>query len=311
MKSTSASIALLAALAVPAVGCGAETPPPTPWNLETADLVFMSNRTGDAEIYLLRGGSTEWINLTNNPAADNWPEWSPDGTRIAFQSNRDGKLDIWVMDTDGSNQVRLTDDPDHDYLPAWSPDGTKITFTSWRQEPGDTERTNHIYIMNADGSGQRRLFEESPGTSAGVTWSPDGKTFVLDRKIGDQDADVFVLDQDGVVVTRLTDDEAYNGSPVFSPDGSWVAFYSGKEETTSLVIVNVDGSGRRVLVHQGLNWYPRWSPDGRWLVFTAPKTWGDQSDLDIFAVPVDEPGTPVTLVSGPNREAEARWRPHP
>ena len=60
------------------------------------------------------GWSSEWVNLTNNPAGNNWAEWSPDGTRIAFQSNRSSNLDIWVMNADGSDPVQLTDHPEPD-----------------------------------------------------------------------------------------------------------------------------------------------------------------------------------------------------
>jgi TolB protein len=141
------------------------SPVPLSW-----DLLFTSNRDGNNEIYLLKTGQTEWTNLTNHPASDNWPEWSPDGSQIAFQSNRNGNLDIWVMNSDGSNLTPLTDDPKHDYLPAWSPDGLEIIFTSWRNEPGDREHENHVYLMNADGSDQRRLIAESPGLSAGAVF---------------------------------------------------------------------------------------------------------------------------------------------
>jgi Tol biopolymer transport system component len=44
------------------------------------------------------------INLTNNPAADDVPSWSPDGRRIAFASDRDGNREIYVMNADGSGR---------------------------------------------------------------------------------------------------------------------------------------------------------------------------------------------------------------
>ena len=59
-------------------------------------------------------------NLTNNPARDEYPAWSPDGSKIAFQSNRDGGPRIYVMNADGSGQTKLTNQGDE--YPAWSPE---------------------------------------------------------------------------------------------------------------------------------------------------------------------------------------------
>jgi len=63
------------------------------------------------------------VNLTNNPANDEYPAWSPDVKRIAFDSSREGNLnsDIYVMNADGTNQTRLTDTTALDGIPVWSP----------------------------------------------------------------------------------------------------------------------------------------------------------------------------------------------
>jgi TolB protein len=277
--------------------------------LPEADLVFSSNRSGDSEIYLLPAGSSDWINLTNHPGGDNWPVWSPDGSRIAFQSDRGGSLDVWVMAADGSDLHQLTTDPEPDYLPVWSPDGSQLSFASWRREPGDTIRANHIYLMNADGTEQVRLFPESPGTSADASWAPDGSGWVLSRKVGGEPTDVFILDDSGAEIGRLTEDDASNGTAAFSPDGTRIAYYADRGDVSELVIAASDGSEPRTLLGQGLNYYPRWSPDGRWIVFTAAAAPGQTDDLEVMAIPADGSGPPVTLAGGPGREAEGRWRP--
>jgi TolB protein len=281
------------------------------WKPEAADLLFASGRDGNFEIYLLRAGQKEWINLSNHKAGDNWPVWSPDGARVAFQTNRAGNLDIWTMKADGSEQVALTSDPEPDYLPSWSPDGKTILFTSWRKEPGETQRAPHIYAMAADGKHQRRLVKESLNTSAGATWSPDGKHIVYERK-GEKGADLYIADADGKHERRITNDQEkniYNGSPTFAPDGKSIAFYSDDEKSAALMVIGVDGHDRRTVLAAGKNWYPRWSPDGRWLVYTAAVPGGDKGDIDIFAVPAAGDGKPTLLVSSPKRDQEGSWRP--
>src|SRR2546423_11257377 len=71
-------------------------------------IAFDSNRTGNDEIFVMNPDGSNQVNLSNNPANDNNPSWSPDGTKIAFVSNRDGNDEIYVMNADGSNQTRLT-----------------------------------------------------------------------------------------------------------------------------------------------------------------------------------------------------------
>lgn len=297
------------AVLVASAGCGGGKEPA--WSPERADLLFTSNRDGNGEIYLLRAGSSEWVNLTNHPDGDNWPEWSPDGTRIVFQSRRSGNLDIWAMGADGSDPVQLTQDPEPDYLPSWKPDGSAIVFTSWRQEAGDSTRAPHVYIMKPDGSEPQRLIAKSLETSSGATWSPDGTRLVFSRKSGEETAALHVARVEGGVEARISEgSESYDGSPVFSPDGRWIAFYADRGDPGSdIAVCQPNGTGRRIVVTGGKAWYPRWSPDGRWLLYTAVVPGGDGSNLDLFAVRVDEPESPQPLVVSPGREVEGRWRP--
>jgi len=80
------------------------------------------------DIYVINADGSDLTQLTDDPAADYDPAWSPDGTRIAFRSRRDGNDEIYVMNADGSRQRRLSQD--YGERPAWSPDGRYILFTA-------------------------------------------------------------------------------------------------------------------------------------------------------------------------------------
>ncbi len=84
-------------------------------------IAFHSDRDGNPEIYVMDADGSNVTRLTNDPADDGFPTWSPDGSRIAFFSDRDGNPEIYVMDADGSNVTRLTNHPALDAVPAWSP----------------------------------------------------------------------------------------------------------------------------------------------------------------------------------------------
>nr|NIO68336.1 hypothetical protein [Anaerolineae bacterium] len=97
------------------------------------------------------------------------PVWSPDGTKIAFGFSQHDHWEIYVMNADGSNRVRLTKEepfagrPPNNVSPAWSPDGRHIAFFTDRnsnsEQGEDSEPLWELYVMNADGSNQRPMFE--------------------------------------------------------------------------------------------------------------------------------------------------------
>jgi Tol biopolymer transport system component len=83
----------------------------------------VSDRGGNDDIYVMNAKGKNPINLTQHPACDHMPSWSPDGTKIVFQSSRDSDVgfrwDIYVMDVNKKNIVNLTQHPAVDSIPSW------------------------------------------------------------------------------------------------------------------------------------------------------------------------------------------------
>ena len=248
---------LLLALLVALIALSADT---TSADADTDDaptghIAFSSNRDGNWEIYVMNADGTGQTRLTNNPADDSDPSWSPDGRRIVFTSTRDGNHKIYVMNADGTDQTRLISNPADDFTPMWSPDGRRIAFSSNRD--GNWE----IYVMNADGTGQTRL-TSSLAREWGPTWSPDGRriAFTSDR---DGNSEIYVMNADGTGHTRLTSNPADDDEPNWSPDGRRIAF----ESDNGIYVMNTDGTGQTRLT--SLGWFPSWSPDGRSIAYVS------------------------------------------
>lgn len=242
-----------------------ETPTPLPpalRSLPTGKIAFQSNRDGNEEIYVMNADGSFLSRLTNDPAVDVFPAWSPDGSRVVFSSDRDGNPEIYVMNADGSNLRRLTNDPAADALPAWSPDGLRIAFVSDRD--GDDE----IYVMNIDGSGLQQLTDD-PAMDAFPAWSPDGSriAFTSDREVG---FEIYVMDRDGRNLMRLTDHPDKDANPAWSPDGSQLAFISDRDGYSNVYRMDTNGGNVSQVTRLAASVEkPAWSPDGQLIAFVA------------------------------------------
>jgi TolB protein len=156
------------------------------WAPEGENIAFNSDR-GDSGLmqFLLRRADNSATRSTRSIYFE-YPSWSPDGQRVAFMSPTPYGTDnyeIYVMNVDGSGLRRLTNSPGPDGWPAWSPDGEQIAFSSTRDDcghssaksckrSGDIGPFHTLYVMDADGSNERRLTDRF---AQFATWSPDGK----------------------------------------------------------------------------------------------------------------------------------------
>jgi dipeptidyl aminopeptidase/acylaminoacyl peptidase len=153
-----------------------------------------------SDIYTTSLDGTSVVQLTENPADDSEPDWSPDGTRIAFKSSRDDPSgEIYVMRADGTGVSRLTADPGFQSTPVWSPDGSKIAFIGFH--PGDPV---DVFVMNADGTGITRLTDNIDNSFVqGLDWSPDGTKIAFSSDLRDSEVSLYVMNADGSGLTKL------------------------------------------------------------------------------------------------------------
>lgn len=217
-------------------------------------------------------------------ACDNPAEPRPIPQELLFSSDRGGNTDIYAMNADGSQLVRLTDHPAFDAQARWSPDGRRIAFTSSRDSVLVQNRWQtkpQVYLMNADGSRQRRLTNMPYGAGT-PDWSPDGRrlAFVGPQQGPDSPLGIYVIDADGsnpVLVTGLNGWSDFG--PRWSPDGRRIAFLTDRSpDGFSIWLMNPDGSGQVQLprVNEYDSYEFAWSPDGKQIVFTQDRAgpWG-------------------------------------
>ena len=176
---------------------------------------------------------------------------------IVFDSDRDGNREIYVMGPDGSGQTNLTNEPADDRNPAWNPQGTQIAFVSNREtEEGPGQ---YIFVMNADGSEVRKLTNNGADSP---DWSPDGAWITFSAF-----NDIFIIPSDGSAepINLTNTPEVNDFRPVWSPDGSRIAWMSGtpNDPNAYLFVMNVDGSHVQQLTDSGNVSNVKWAVDGQ------------------------------------------------
>ena len=155
------------------------------------------------------------------------------------------------MNQDGSGLRRMTNSPSIDVTPTWSPAGTQIAWVS------DRTGTPQIYIMNADGTGQRQLVHDAYCDRP--TWSPAPFNEIAYTVRTGPGFDIKVYSFANGQATRITDGIGSNESPAFSPNGRHIAFMSTRNGKAQIFTIDRDGNDLRQITHEGNNGYPNWS----------------------------------------------------
>jgi Tol biopolymer transport system component/tRNA A-37 threonylcarbamoyl transferase component Bud32 len=278
-----------------------ETPEPTlPLPTPTASgggnrVGFVSDRTGNDEIFVVHVDGSGLTQLTDNPAADWGPDWSQDGRRIAFASERAGNWEIYTMDAGGGGVTRMTDHPDYDSTPSWSPNGRRIAFMT------DRDGNLEIYALDVTSRAVTRLTND-PGVDALPAWSPAGGLIAFQSGRSGND-EILVMNPDGSGVRNLTNDPGPDWGPAWSPDGRRIAFASERDDNWEIYVMNADGSGQtRLTNNAAIDQDPSWSSDGNRITFMSFR----DGNSDIYVMNADGSGQ-TRLTGNPTRDESPSW----
>jgi len=279
------------------------------WSSDGTKIAFSSNRDGNYEIYVMNADGSGQTNLTNNPGQDRTGSWSPDGSKIAFYSDRDGNGEIYVMNADGTGQTRLTYNAAYDDGAVWSPDGTKIAFSTDRDGGCcPTPQHHEIYVMNADGSGQTNLTNNSEPDGA-ANWSPDGTKIAFNKRVG-LNHEIYVMNADGSGQTNLTNNSEPDGAANWSPDGTKIAFNKRVDLNHEIYVMNADGTGQTNLTNTPANeGQTAWSPDGTKIAYSGYGV--DSNNQDIYVMNADGSNKINVSNSPASEETYPDWQPIP
>ena len=198
-------------------------------------IAYVSYLNGFARIFVYDIGSGRQTLITESQNPTFAPRWSPDGRWILYSMAVAGNTDIYRIGSGGGGTPqRLTDTPGIDVGGSYSPDGTRVVFES------DRSGSQQVYVMNADGSDQRRI-SFFGGRAATPEWSPRGDQIAFTHIAGD--LRVAVMSPSGGGMRHLTNswqDEA----PTWSPNGRIVQFFRTARNSGETSIWQVDLTGR-------------------------------------------------------------------
>jgi|GEM_PF-1650774 len=272
---------------------------PTPNVITQGVIAFTSQQTGNKEIFRIKVDGTEAVNLTRNPAADDYAAFSPDFTKIAFSTNRDaGNEDIYVMNADGSGLTRLTSDPARDFAPTWSPDGSRIAFVSTRN--GNQE---DVFVMNSNGTNQTNI-TLLPGPDNEPSWGSNGRIVFTSGRSGARQ--IYTVNPDGTALSNPLTTAGENFLPRWNNRGNRIVFVSLRDSGQQEIYI-MGGSGQeqtRLTNNTVADWDPSFAPDDTKIVYSTVHIVPNNLELYIM----DPDGTdPKVIAIMPGNDTHPSW----
>ena len=271
-------------------------------DLATGDTVRISPGMGKTTCGFFRPGSDEvmFASTHHDPKSKQYQDeelaFRASGKERRYAWDYDPEMEIYAYQEKTGTLKRLTNVRGYDAEGGYSPDGQWIVFSSTRaaydhalseleqkQLATDPAWFAEIYIMKADGSGQKRL-TNTPGYDGGPFFTPDGKK-ILWRRFDEQGliADVWTMNLDGSGAQQITDFKAMSWAPYMHPSGEYILFASNKLGFENFEVFMVDAAGTkepvRVTYSDGFDGLPVPSPDGRQIAFTSARSGGGAGQI--------------------------------
>ena len=191
-------------------------------------VVFASGRSVDFDIWVLDLPSGKLAQLTHGRHLNDHPKWSPDGQQIAYVSTQDdGIASLWLMDGDGGNKRQLTSGVYCQY-PAWSPDGQDIFFSGNGTHGVDMSICSYSFKTS-------KVTDvcDYPGIESAISCSPDAGKIIFASTSTHVDAyrprgatDIIEYTLSDRSFRTIFEHPAHENDPVYSPDGTRIAFTS-------------------------------------------------------------------------------------
>ena len=250
-------------------------------------------------------GKTKW--RINDHGQDACSYIWPDGEHVVYTSTRDNPdmpvgnwssedeypqgAELYYADIDGGNVRRLTNNDVYDAEVSVSPNGERIVFT--RQIDGKLD----VWVMNADGSGQRQVTHTDEWQEGAPFFLPDNKTITMRAwkrseygKIRPTPMTIFTVDTDSGEITPRTSDGWMNWAPYPAPDGRHYVFVRPLLDNPmnwEVFLGDLEGGDPvRLTFFEGFDGFPSVSPDGTKMLFTRSTGSGFMSDLYTFVMDI-------------------------
>ncbi len=226
--------------------------------------------------------------LTNGQTIVLTPRFAPNQQTITYMSYAGNRARVYVYDIGSGGQRLVVDQPNMTFSPRFSPDGRFIIFSM--SVGGNTD----IYRTSVGGGGAPERLTTSPGIDTGASYSPDGSRIVFesDRSGGQQ---LYVMNADGSNQNRISFGAGRHGSAAWSPRGDLIAF-TRIGGGFNVGVMNVDGSGERILTNGWQDEGPSWSPNGRVIMYFRTGQGSGKADLwSVDLTGVNERPVPTPL----------------